>query len=207
MSYRLRMTLLLVALLLLLAISAADEAQLVLIDGSVLTGTEVRREDNSYVLTLEDGDQVTLPEELVEIVRLVGEEEPSPWDEGRIAGDAVPPGPTGLRNAGPETLAGEPVEAPRTEDQLRALGRPSSFQKSIIDPTWTPESAWDEDEDVLAGSRSTFRKDIVDSSWQPKSAWDAGKDVMAGSRTKWKKSVIDSSWKPTDGFKNSVGNR
>ena len=62
-------------LLLLLAVSVADETQLVLIDGSVLSGKEVRREDGTYVLTLAGGDQVTLPEELVEIVRLTGQAE------------------------------------------------------------------------------------------------------------------------------------
>ena len=200
-----RVALVAAALLLLLAGSAADETQLVLIDGSVLSGTEIRREDGAYVLTLEDGGQATLPEELVEIVRLVGQaEEPDP---GLVAGDPIPPGPTGLRNAGPETLAGVPVEAPRTSEQLRALGPPARFQKDIIDPNWQPKSAWDEDEDVLADSRSTWAEDIIDPSWQPESAWDKDKDVLESSRSTWSKSIVDSTWAPTDGFKTSVGRR
>ncbi len=203
-----RVVLLAVVLLLLLAVSAADETQLVLIDGSVLSGTEVHRDDGAYVLTLKDGGQVTLPEELVEIVRLVGEaEEPDERDKRRVAGDPIPPGPTGLRNAGPQTLAGVPVEAPRTSEQLRALGPAARFQKDIIDPTWRPKSAWDADEDVLAASRSTWSKDIIDPSWQPKSAWDADEDVLESSRSTWSKSIVDSSWTPTDGFQTSVGRR
>jgi hypothetical protein len=203
-----RLVLLAVVLLLLLAVSTADETQLVLIDGSVLSGTDVRREDGTYVLTLEEGDRVTIPEQLVETVRLVGR--PKKVDErnrGLIAGDPIPPGPTGLRSEGPETLAGVPVEPPRTSEQLRALGPPARFQKNIIDPTWRPESAWDEGEDVLAASRSTWAEDIIDPGWQPESAWDADEDVLAGSRSTWSKSIVDSTWTPTDGFATSVGRR
>lgn len=208
MSQRSRVVLVAVVLFLLLAVSAADETQLVLIDGSVLSGTDLRREDGTYVLTLEDGDQVALPEQLVETVRLVGRaREPDERNRGLIAGERIPPGPTGLRSAGPETLAGVPVEPPRTSEQLRALGPPAQFQKNIIDPAWRPESAWDEGEDVLAASRSTWAEDIIDPGWQPESAWDADADVLESSRSTWSKSIVDSTWTPTDGFATSVGRR
>ena len=88
MSQRSRVVLVAVVLLLLIAGSAADETQLVLIDGSVLSGTHVRREDGTYVLTLEDGGRVALPEQLVETVRLVGKKKP-PEGPGGIGSPAT----------------------------------------------------------------------------------------------------------------------
>ena len=143
-----------------------------------------------------------LPEQLVETVRLVGrKKKPPERDRIRVAGDPIPPGPSGLRSAGPEQLAGTPVEPPKTSEQLRALGPPARFQKNIIDPTWVPESDWDMAPANNNFAPSTWAEDVIDPNWQPTSAFDADVDVLEKSRSTFRPSIIDSSWTPTDGFK------
>ena len=188
-----RRRLLAAALSFLVAAAALGGAELVLVDGRVLQGDSVRREGDLYILSTKDGE-TTMPADLVDSVRLTGEPESRP-----VVG--VPEGPTGLRDAGPQQLAGTPVQPSTPQEQTRAIGNPSTFQKDIIDPNWAPTPAWDPNKDVLAGSRSTFVKSPIDPSWTPESAFDTNKDVLADSRSTFAKSPIDSSWAPTDGFK------
>jgi hypothetical protein len=172
---------------------ASGQAALELVDGRIISGTDVRREGAVYVLTLEGGDTVTLPLELVAQVRLFG------TGETRA--------PSGIRDEGSKTLAGGEVDVPTTSEQLEVFGEPSRFQKSNVNHDWVPESAWDEDEDVLEASRSTWQESPIDPEWKPESAWDKDEDVLEASRSTWQKSSINSEWKPTDGFKDSVGQR
>ena len=172
---------------------ASGQAELELIDGQVISGTDVRRDGAVYVLTLEGGDTVTLPLELVAQVRLFG--------------TGSKPKPGGVRDEGSRTLAGDDIDVPTTSEQLEVLGEPSRFQKSNVNHDWKPESAWDEDEDVLEASRSTWQESPIDPEWKPESAWDEDEDVLEASRSTWQKSSINSEWKPTDGFKDSVGQR
>ena len=153
---------------------ALGGAELILQDGRILKGDDVRKDDDVYVLSTPSGE-ITMPVELVEGVRLTGE---------------------------PEVLAGVAVVPPTPEEQTRAIGNPSKFAPSIVDHEWHPTSALG-DEDVLADSRSTWAEDIVDSEWKPTSAFDETEDVLAGSRSTWAKPAIDPSWKPTDGFAKS----
>ena len=164
-----------VVLLSAITMAATGQAELELVDGRVLSGTEVRRDGDVYVLMLENGETVTLPVELVATVRLTGKG---------------------------ETLAGGDVRPPTRSEQLEVLGEPSRFQQNIIDSTWTPESDWDMDPERQNNFRpSTWSKSPIDPSWKPESSWDAGEDVLADSRSTWQKSPIDSKWTPTDGFK------
>ena len=92
--------------LLLLALDATAVqagAELVLKDGRTISGTEVRRQGTNYNLTLEDGQVLTFPIELVRELRLA--------EEGPLQ---PPPAPTAMRSEGPEVLAGppDPVEPP-----------------------------------------------------------------------------------------------
>ena len=171
---------------------ASGQAALELVDGQVIYGTDVRRDGAVYVLTLEGGDTVTLPLELVVQVRLFG------------TGSKPQPG---VRDEGAKTLAGDDIDVPTTSEQLEVFGEPSRFQKSNVNHDWKPESAWDEDEDVLEASRSTWQKSPIDSEWKPESAWDKDEDVLEASRSTWQESSINSEWKPNDGFKDSVGQR
>jgi len=168
---------------------AAAETELILRDGRVLRGTELRRDGGNYVLTLESGDVITLPVELVEEVVLSGREPP----------ERTP----GLRYTEPETLAGRPVDPPRTSEQVEALGPPARFQKGVVDNRWEPESDWDMDPSENNNfNPSTWAEGPVDSNWQPESAWDSREDVMKPGRSTFQKSIIDSEWTPTDSFNN-----
>ena len=172
---------------------ALGGAELVLLDGRVLRGESVRREGDLYVLETEAGE-TTMPADLVESVRLTGDPEARPIE-------GIPEGPTGLRDDGPQQLAGAPVRPSTPEEQTRAIGNPSTFQKDVVDPNWAPTPAWDPSKDVLADSRSTFVQSPIDPEWHPESAFDNNKDVLADSRSTFAKSPVDSSWTPTDGFK------
>ena len=164
-----------------IAAAAGGQAELELVDGRVLKGSEVRRDGDVYVLTLENGEALTFPVELVETVRLFGKG---------------------------ETLAGDDIEPPSKADQLEVLGESSRFQEGIVDSRWTPESDWDMDPEKQNNFRpSTWQESPIDPTWKPTSAFDKNKDVMAGSRSTWQKTTIDSSWTPTDGFKDSVGRK
>ena len=178
---------------LLVGAAALAGAELVLVDGRVLPGDSVRREGDLYILSTRTGD-VTMPADLVDRVQLTGEPESRP-----VVG--VPEGPTGLRDAGPQQLAGAPVQPSTPEQQTAAIGNPSSFRKSPVNSEWHPTSAYDMNKDVLADSRSTFVQSPIDPEWHPTSAFDQNKDVLADSRSTFAKSPIDSSWTPTDGFK------
>lgn len=173
---------------------ALGGAELILLDGRVLPGDSVRKEEDVYVLSTPTGE-ITMPVELVEGVRLTGEPKPAGFEE-------VPEGPTGIRAAKPGAIVGDEIRPPTAAEQTRAIGNPSRFAPSIVDHEWHPTSAFG-DEDVLADSRSTWAEDVVDSEWKPTSAFDETTDVLAGSRSTWAKDAVDSSWKPTDGFANS----
>jgi hypothetical protein len=177
---------------------ALGGAELVLLDGRVLRGDSVRREGDLYVLTTEAGE-TTMPADLVNAVRLTGEEEQAPPDRPI---EGIPDGPTGLRDAGPQQLAGAPVEPPTTREQTRALGEPSKVQRSIVNSEWAPTTDWNMDPAVQNNwAPSKFAESPIDPEWHPESAYDSNKDVLADSRSTFAKSPVDSSWTPTDGFK------
>ena len=215
---RLYLVICVLTLLALSVLSVQGQTELVLVDGRVLKGERVRRDGGDYILTLESGDDISLPFELVESVRLASDrareekraaERASNLHPGfrtgepeTIAGTPPPDGPTGLRSDGPQQLAGQPVRQPTRAEQTAVLGEPAEFQKNIIDPSWTPTTDWNMDpQEQNNWAPSKWAEDIVDHSWEPESAFDPNKDVMEPSRSTFKKSIIDSSWEPTDGFK------
>jgi hypothetical protein len=199
-------------LLLAAAVSAVSAAnQVVLQDGQIIEGVDVRRDGDLYVITLVSGGVTTIPIVLVKEVRLDLRKPAAPqpgFIHGRthLAGDPVEAREpaegehgAGLIKAGPQQLAGEPVRPVTPREATAAIGEPARFRPNIIDPTWKPESAFS-DEDVLASSRSTWRDSVIDPNWRPQSAFD-NRDVMAGSRSTWSNSPIDNTWVPQDGFK------
>jgi hypothetical protein len=193
------------ALLLLGLIVAAGAAlaatELVLQDGRVIEGVELRRDGDSYVLVLESGDAIVIPTVLVKVVRLAGARGPLTRAEPQELGEAPPAGPSGLVRAEPRTLAGPEVRPPKTSEQLKVFGAPAQFQQDIVDNEWQPSSDWDMDparQNNFAPSK--WAENVIDPHWQPESAFDADKDVLAGSRSTFQKSIIDNSWAPTDGF-------
>lgn len=175
---------------LLASVLALAQPSLVLTDGQTIKGNEIKRQGDTYFVTMEDGNTATFPVALVKEIKLVDDPRPNP--------------PPGFDFTPPRTLAG-PVKqhSQDPKDQLRVLGPPSRWTPNIIDPTWTPISAYDPNKDVLAASRSTWAKSAIDTTWTPKSAYDYNKDVFALTRATWAKNVIDTTWEPTDswGFK------
>ncbi len=152
-------------------------SSLVLTDGQVIQGSEIKRQGDAYLVTVDGGNTVTFPVVLVKELR---------FDD---AGSA------------PSTLADLIEKAWRdSKDQLKALGPPTQWSKSPIDSTWTPVSAFDVDKDVLAHSRSTWSKSAIDTTWVPKSGFDLSKDVFSGRRSSWSKGAVDTTWKPSEGW-------
>jgi len=183
-----------------LAVGRADDSvKLILRDGRVLEGTDVWREQGNYYLKVNGGGVVPIPEPLVESVALSGsgtpELEPAPGS-----------GPVEPATRPPAQLAGAPVEAPRTSQQLRALGPSAQFQPGVVDPYWRPTSDWKDDgSDPNRNdfAPSSWAESVVDSDWKPKSAFT--KDHTQFAPSQWQPDVIDSGWTPQDGFRTSPG--
>jgi hypothetical protein len=164
--------------------------ELVLQDGRVLVGADVRREGEAYLLEQDEGGVTVIPAPLVREVRLSG----SAPDEERRA-------PSGFRDSAPETVAGPPVAPPRTSDQLRALGPPATFASGVVDPYWQPESDWEMDPHKNNNfAPAKWADGVIDPEWRAESAFDADKDVLAGNRSSFRGDIVDSSWQPVDGF-------
>jgi len=130
-------------------------SSLVLSDGQVIKGTEIKRDGDSYLVTLADGNVAVFPSSLVKEIKFDDDPAPTP--------------PPGLVYAKPEQLAG-PVIPPSTQDpndQMKVLGPPTQWSKSAVDTTWVPTNAYDPNADVMAGSKSTWSKNAVDTTWKP----------------------------------------
>lgn len=177
---------LLIVLLLLAGGSLRAGAELTLEDGTVLSGTSLERtKEGVYLLTRSDGDVVTVPVELVKKLRLMSDDDP-------IA--------TGMRLAGPETLVGPPIQAPRAKQQLSAFGRPPArFQPGAVDAQWTPRSGLGPD--VTEFNPVKWFKAPVDVSWTPTSDYRVSTDATEFNPVRWYRAPIDTTWHPTNGFR------
>jgi len=180
-------------------------ASLVLEDGRVVEGIDVRREGGLYLLEQEDGSVLTLPIELVREVRLSTPPAPDPrtgltYREGSqtLAGSSERP--AGVVVGQGQVVAGGEVRVPSTAEQLGVLGPPSKFADSIVDNEWTPSSDWDMDPENNNFNPSTWSKSIIDNEWEPTSDWDSDMENNNFNRSNWSKSVIDNEWKPKDAF-------
>jgi hypothetical protein len=162
-------------------------SSLLLNDGQIIKGTDVRRDGDSYLVTMAGGNTVAFPAALVKEVRLDDDGPPKP--------------PPGWDYSGPKTLAGPDV--PGNQDpsqQLKVFGPPTQWSKNAVDTTWVPTNAYDPNVDVMANSKSKWSKSAVDTTWVPTNAYDTNADVMANSKSTWKQDAVDTTWKPQDGF-------
>lgn len=184
--------LLAVVAIVLAAIPAWGAAAVVLQDGQVLEGIDVRRQGEEVLLTMDGGNVITLPASIVKELRLSGDG----------SKEKTPP-PTAFRNEGPETIAGEKVEPPRKSDQLANAGSTSRFQDDVVDSRWQPSTDWDMDPSNNDFAPSTWSRGPMDPNWEPDSAFDAREDVLAEGRSGWQKSIVDPTWKPEDGYRRS----
>ena len=184
--------------------------ELLLEDGRVLSGVDVRRQKGEYALKMADGQTISIPEELVAEVRItagyaqefgmVNDAQPL-----QVAGDEIDLDDenrpfSGLTKGQPEQLEGDPVRPPRTAEQTKALGPPAEFKRDIIDPNWRPESVFNASNDVTNFNPSTWSESIVDNSWVPESDYTQKSDVSNFAPSTWSDGVVDNSWKPSDGF-------
>lgn len=187
---------------------ARPEAELVLRDGRIIRGAEVRRQGDLYVITLESGEKLSFPVELADEVRL-GEEDPAlapppgiRSGDPETLGGALPQesAPSGLRRGEPQTLAGSEVRPPRPSEQTHALGPPAGFQRGVVDSRWIPKSDWDIDPARNDFNPSTWSRPPIDPEWKPRSAFAGGNDVLESGRSRWQESIVDPGWQPSDAF-------
>jgi hypothetical protein len=180
--------------------------ELVLTDDRVLEGIDLQLRDGVYQLTLESGEVLTFPAELVTEVRLNDKQAPAEESD-------APETPAGEKDevhphvaaSEPQTIAGQkgvPTAPPTTSEQLEVFGRPGNqFQKSPMDPNWTPKNAYDPDADVLADSRSKWAQSPMDNEWVPESGFQHSDPTNNFNQSKWAQSPMDNEWVPQDGFK------
>lgn len=165
-------------------------AELVLQDGTVLTGTDVvRTRDGAYALTLAEDNIITIPVSLVAKIHLTGGEDPAP---------------TAFKIAIPTNLVGpkEPFEPPSTREQLDAFGRAAAtFREGAVPTDWTPVNALGPDATQFNPVR--WMKGPTGFNWTPTSAYRASQDVTQFSPAKWRVPMRDPSWYPVNGFRPS----
>ena len=201
--------------LILIAGTVLATTELVLKDGRVISGVEVRREGDDFYIEMEGGNTVVIPAALVAETRLIQTEPPSTYNpetglttredaDNQAYGQPTPPEAPGVKKAEPQDLAGGPAPTPpTTSEQLAVFGRPGNqFQQSTIDPNWKPESDWETDPEKTNNfAPSEWAQAPIDPDWEPESDWDMDpteKNNFAESQ--WAQSTIDNSWTPTDGF-------
>jgi hypothetical protein len=187
-----------VAVTFLVWVAASSEVSVRLVDGQVIAADDVRRDGDNYVITLEDGSSLVLPLDAVASIQLSGSRSPAETDDP-FAPQPLPES-EGIEVAEPRNVAGDEVAPTRRSDQLAVFGEQSRFQRDIVDNRWRPETDWNMDPRTQNNwAPSTWSKGPIDPSWEPESAWD-DEDVLEDSRSTWSESIIDNSWKPKDGF-------
>jgi hypothetical protein len=201
----------LLVILLATAPAAVADFELLLGDGQLLSGVDVRRVRGEYLLELESGQTLSIPEELVAEVRItagvardVRKAEPRQLEGKELDLDDEEAPHTGVRKADPEVLAGDEVNPPRTSEQLEALGDPARFSKGVFNPNWRPESVYDRSNDVSDFNPSTWTDSVIDPNWQPDSDYTWSSDVSDFSPSRFTDSIIEPSWEPRDGFEKTA---
>ncbi len=178
-------------------------SSVVLDDGRVVEGIDVRREGDLVLVTLATGEVVTLPASAVREIRLGGEPPsrtpPTGLTEGppqQLAGQPA----AGLVDSGPAQLAGTPVPPPQTSDQLAVFGGPAKWARDPVESTFHA-TEWQMDPPEANWNPSKWATAPTDPTWVPTSGFDTTKDVLAPSRSTWRQGSTPSAWVPTDGFK------
>ena len=102
------------AAVLLASVLAHAQPSLVLTDGQIIKGNEIKRQGDTYLVVMDDGNTATFPAALVKEIKLVDDPRPTP--------------PPGFDYAPAKTIVGptkQPSQDPK--DQLKALGPPSQW--------------------------------------------------------------------------------
>jgi hypothetical protein len=200
---------------LLIAGTVLATSELVLRDGRIISGVEVRREGDEFHVEMEGGNTIVIPSALVAETRLIETEPPPAYnpvtglstredENSRSFGQPTPPEAPAIKTGEPQELGNVPaMRPPTTSEQLAAFGRQGNqFQQGTIDPYWRPESDWEMDPEKTNNfAPSEWAEAPIDPDWVPESDWDmdpTAKNEFAPSE--WAKSTIDNEWVPTDGF-------
>lgn len=187
------------------------EAELLLTDGTILKGVEVRLEGGFYLLELDGGEIAAIPAELVRELHLldlrrteegttvgVGSDVARPESQQDPLSRFVETRP-GWRRGAPQDVAGTPWRFHDAQQQTAVFGQPSRFQPGLPF-RFKPVHAWDRSNDVLSGSRSSWPRSILDPVWKPQAAFDPHVDVLAASRSTWPSAPRATSWNPSNSF-------
>lgn len=192
-------------LALLTAVPALADAELVLQDGKVLKGREVKRVGNLYNLTLESGDVATFPIEFVREVRLSAKQRDPDFyglqraEPATLAGESARP--KGVLVEQPRVLAGTNVKPITPAEATAALGPPAKWQKGVINPEWRPTSDWDNNPETTNNfAPSTWAKGTIDPNWEPTSGFP-DKPLLPENPSRWQQAPINPQWEPEDAFK------
>ena len=187
------------------------DAELLLTDGTVLKGVEVRLEGGLYLLELDSGEVAAIPAALVRELRLLDVRTTEEGTTVSVASDVARPASQqdplghfvetrpGWRRGAPQDVAGTPWRLHDAQQQTAVFGPPARFQTGLPF-RFKPVHAWDRSIDVLAGNRSTWPRPILDPVWKPSSAFDPGVDVLAASRSTWPSAPLAMSWNPSNSF-------
>ncbi|MCP3979603.1 MAG: hypothetical protein GY716_09775 [bacterium] len=167
--------------------AALAGAELLLQNGTELSGVELERKGGLYLLTLESGEVLPVPLELVKEMRLTGDDDPDA-DGLEVA--------VGTTLVGPE----EGIDLPRVDTQLAVLGEPAYFARGPVNPYWYPESDWDLDPANNNFNPARWYRPPIDPEWVPRSAYKQSSDVTEFNPVRWSNGVFQPTWWPRDGF-------
>jgi len=163
-------------------------AELLLADGTTLSGISVELKQGIYFLEREEGEIVPVPRELVSELRLTGDDDPPV---------------TGIQLAEAETLVG-PEEGPRLpkrSEQTRVLDDgPKSIARGVIAPRWQPRDGWNVSSATHEFAPADWYRPPIDPDWTPRSAYRVSDDVTEFNPVHWYSSPINPTWWPVDGF-------
>jgi hypothetical protein len=192
--------------------AAHADAELLLSDGRVLRGVDVKLEGGFYLIELETGEIAAIPASLVRKVHLLGtrttEEGTTVGTATDVARPAADQDPIsrfvetrpGWQRGDPKDLAGAPWRLHDAQRQTAVLGPPARFQRSPLPFRFKPVHAWDRSINVLAANRSKWQGTSLDPVWKPESAFDHRTDVLAASRSTWPRAPRATSWNPSNSF-------
>jgi hypothetical protein len=183
---------------LLLGATVAAGAELVLLDGQVLTGRSVKLEGELYLLAL-DGDEVLpLPAALVREVR---------QNEGPGAATTGPGSPDPIAATDPGSLLDPPLDPAASPDRPRLFVQlpddgesASRFTQSILDPNWLPQSESAERPMLDVFEPSRFVDAPIDPDWALESGFGEPEGKAPFRPARFKRSPVRSDWRPEDGF-------
>ena len=156
-----------------MSLPAIGGAEIVLSDGTRVSGRSVERRQGEVHLVLDSGERIVMPAELVREIVLSDSSSSSP-DE-TVAPPADP-----AADALPDEVA--------------------TFRPDVSPSDWAPVSDWRSDLDRLDVDRaSRWSLSPLDVGWKPTRRYHEADDALRFDFSRWSRSPIRSSWIPENG--------